>query len=60
MPVFSILTRNACFDPVGNGEWAYDGSLEGQLYETPEEMRERPLSHRNDLARDQVVRYAGN
>jgi len=60
VPVFSILTRNACFDPVGSGEWAYDGSLEGQIYETPEGMRERPLSHRNDLARDQVVRYAGN
>jgi hypothetical protein len=60
VPVFSILTRNACFDPAGNGDWAYDGSLEGQQYETPEEMRERPLSHRSDLARDQVVRYAGS
>lgn len=60
VPVFSILTANACFDPVGNGEWAFDGSLEGQQYQTPDEMRERPLSRRADLARDQVVRYAGN
>jgi hypothetical protein len=60
VPVFSILTANACFDPVGNGEWAFDGSLEGQLYQTPDEMRERPLSRRSDLARDQVVRYVGN
>jgi hypothetical protein len=60
VPIFSLLTRNACFDPVGNGDWTYDGSLEGQLYETPEEMRERPLSHRSDLARDQVVRYSAN
>jgi hypothetical protein len=60
VPVFAVLTRNACFDPVGHGEWAYDPSLEGQVYSTPVEMRERPLSHRNDLFRDQAVRYAGN
>jgi hypothetical protein len=60
VPIFSILTANACFDPVGNGEWAFDGSLEGQQYQTPDQMRERPLSRRSDLARDQVVRYAGN
>jgi hypothetical protein len=60
VPVFAVLTRNACFDPVGHGEWAYDASLEGQVYETPEAMRERPLSHRSDLFRDQVVRYAGS
>ncbi len=60
VPVFAVLTRNACFDPVGHGEWAYDPSLEGQTYNTPVEMRERPLSHRNDLFRDQAVRYAGN
>lgn len=60
VPVFAILTRNACFDPVGLGEWAYDASLEGEVYRTPEEMRERPLSKRSDLFRDQVVRYAGS
>lgn len=59
VPVFALLTRNACFDPVGQGRWAYDPSLEGRVYETPDEMRERPLSHRSDLLRDQVVRYAG-
>ncbi|MGI6367678.1 MAG: hypothetical protein ACOX2L_04845 [Anaerolineae bacterium] len=58
VPVFAILTRSACFDPVGSGDWAYDGSLEGTEYETPDDMRERPLSRRNDLARDQVVHYA--
>jgi len=60
VPVFAILTRNACFDPIGEGQWAYDGSLEGHIYETPDEMRERPLSHRGDLVRDQVVRYVEN
>ena len=60
VPIFAILTRNACFDPVGLGEWAYDASLEGEVYRTPEEMRERPLSKRSGLVRDQVVRYAGS
>jgi hypothetical protein len=60
VPIFAILTRNACFDPVGLGEWAYDASLEGKVYRTPDEMRERPLSKRSALFRDQAVRYAGS
>lgn len=60
VPIFATLTRNACFDPVGHGEWVYDPSLEGKTYSSPEEMRERPLSNRSDLFRDQAVRYAGN
>ncbi|MBM3187303.1 MAG: hypothetical protein FJZ90_01100 [Chloroflexi bacterium] len=59
VPVFAELTRNACFDPVGDGFWAYDPSLEGTVYRTAEDMRERPRSQRDDLVRDQVVQYVG-
>ena len=59
VPVFAELTRFACFDPVGDGFWAYDPSLNDAVYQTPEEMLERPLSTRDDLARDQVVQYVG-
>ena len=57
--VFAELTRNACFDPVGDGFWAYDPDLKGKHYRTPEEMRERPLSNRGDVVVDQVVQYLG-
>ncbi|MEA3406563.1 MAG: hypothetical protein U9R48_00600 [Chloroflexota bacterium] len=59
VPIFSELTRNACFDPVGEGFWAYDSELEGEVYSDPEEMRERPLSKQEDVLRDQVVQYLG-
>lgn len=55
--VFAALTRNACYDPVGDGQWAFDPSLVGRVYETPEEMMERPLSARAMRTRDQVTRY---
>ncbi|MFO7918539.1 MAG: hypothetical protein R6V13_10715 [Anaerolineae bacterium] len=59
VPIFAELTRNACFDPVGEGFWGYDPELEGEVYTGPEEMRERPLSEREDVLRDQVVQYLG-
>jgi hypothetical protein len=59
VPVFADLTRSACFDPVGNGFWAYDVSLEGTIYRTPVEMRERPQSTRDDLGQGSVVQYLG-
>jgi hypothetical protein len=59
VPIFSELTRHACFDPVGEGFWAYDPELEEDVYSDPEEMRERPLSEREDVLRDQVVQYLG-
>ena len=57
--IFAELTRSACYDPVGDGFWAYDPAFEGTVYRTPDEMRERPLSKRDDLIRDQVVQYLG-
>ena len=59
VPVFAELTRCACFDPVGDGFWAYDASLEGQIYKTVDDMRERPLSTRDDRVKDQAVPYLG-
>lgn len=59
VPVFAEMTRRACYDPVGDGFWAHDPSLEGATYSTPEEMRERPRSSRQDLVKDQVVQYLG-
>ena len=59
VPVFTELTRRACYDPVGDGFWAYDASLEKMTYRTPVEMRERSLSNREDLIKDQVVEYLG-
>jgi len=57
LPIFVELTRRACFDPVGAGNWAYDPNLKDLLYGTEEEMRDRPLSQRADLFRDIVVTY---
>jgi len=59
VPVFAELTRRACYDPVGGGYWAYDPDLAGRVYHTPEEIRERPLSGRQDLVRDPVIQYQG-
>ncbi|HHX65603.1 MAG TPA: hypothetical protein GX702_12015 [Chloroflexi bacterium] len=59
VPIFAELTRHACYDPVGNGLWTYDPSLEGTIYKTPDDMRERPQSNRDNLIKDQVVEYLG-
>jgi len=59
VPVFAELTRRACYDPVGDGFWAYSPSLQSTVYHSPDEMRERPLSSRGDLIKDQVVQYLG-
>jgi len=57
IPVFAALARRACFDPVGDGNWAYDESLVDVVYMTPEEMEARPRSRRVDLIRDRLLRY---
>ncbi|MHB0856333.1 MAG: hypothetical protein ACYC5M_02040 [Anaerolineae bacterium] len=59
VPVFAELTRRACYDPVGDGHWAFDPELVGTVYQTPDDMRDRPASRREDLIRDQVVQYLG-
>ncbi len=59
VPVFAELTRQACFDPVGEGRWAYNRALEGKEYDTPDTMRERPLSTRDRLLKDQAIPYTG-
>jgi hypothetical protein len=57
VPIFAELTRRACFDPVGDGNWIYDESLRDVSYNTLEEMRQRPSSHRQDLIVDTVRVY---
>lgn len=57
VPIFAELTRHACFDPVGDGNWVYDESLRGVVYTTPEDMSKRPSSRRQDLIVDQVYAY---
>ncbi len=57
IPIFTELTRRACFDPVGDGNWVYDESLRDVTYSTLEEMRRRPSSHRQDLIIDTVYQY---
>lgn len=57
IPIFAELTRRACFDPVGDGNWVYDESLRDVIYNTLEEMRRRPSSHRQDLIIDTVYQY---
>ena len=59
VPIFAELTRRACYDPVGDGFWAYESALESTVYRTADDMRERPLSTRGDLIKDQVVQYLG-
>ena len=60
VPIFAELTRRACFDPVGDGNWVYDESLRGVTYKTAEDMSRRPSSRRHDLIVDRVYRYALN
>ena len=57
VPIFAELTKHACFDPVGDGNWVYDESLRKVLYTSPEEMSKRPSSHRQDLIVDRVYAY---
>ena len=57
IPIFAELSRHACFDPVGDGNWIFDDSLLDVVYSTPEEMEVRPRSRRADLIRDRVLRY---
>ncbi len=57
IPIFTELTRRACFDPVGDGNWVYDEPLRDVTYSTLEEMRRRPSSHRQDLIIDTVYQY---
>lgn len=57
VPVFAELTRRACFDPVGGGMWALDPTQQKTIYQTPEEMRERPLSTRSDTVKDPAIQY---
>jgi hypothetical protein len=60
VPIFAELTRHACFDPVGDGNWVYDESLCNVVYNTPEEMSQRPSSRRPDLIVDRVYPYGKN
>ena len=57
IPVFAELARHACFDPVGDGNWAFDESLVDAVYTTAEEMETRARSRRADLIRDRVLPY---
>ena len=58
VPVFAELTSQACFDPVGDGNWVLDESLVDVQYKTPEEMSRRPSSHRPEMIVDRVYPYA--
>lgn len=57
VPIFAELTKHACFDPVGDGNWVYDETLRKVLYTSPEEMSRRPGSQRQDLIVDRVYAY---
>ncbi len=56
VPVFAELTRRACFDPVGDGNWVYDESLREVVYGSADEMSRRASSKRHDLIVDRVYR----
>jgi hypothetical protein len=60
VPIFAELTRRACFDPVGDGNWIYDESQRDGTYKAPEDMSRRPNSRRHDLIVDRVYQYAVN
>jgi len=60
VPIFAELTRQACFDPVGDGNWVYDESLRGVMYNTPEDMSRRPSSQRAERIVDRVHQYGRN
>ena len=57
VPIFAELTRHACFDPVGDGNWVYDESLRNVEYSTPDEMSRRPSSRRQDVIIDRIQAY---
>jgi hypothetical protein len=59
VPILAELARQACFDPVGDGNWVFDPALEGQTYDAPEEVMGRPHSQREDVSKYQVFRYSG-
>lgn len=59
VPILAELAEQACFDPVGDGNWVFDSSLVGKSYADPEEVMERPDSRRPDLYKYQVFRYSG-
>jgi hypothetical protein len=60
VPIFAELSRRACFDPLGDGNWVYDESLRNVAYTTPEDMSRRPSSHRQDLIVDRAYPYVVN
>jgi hypothetical protein len=55
LPIFAELTRRACFDPLGSGNWGYDPNLKDVVYGSEDEMRERAHSQRTDIAKDAVI-----
>jgi hypothetical protein len=57
VPIFAALTKYACFDPMGAGNWTFDPDLKDVIYGTADEMRDRPFSKAGDLVRDVVVSY---
>ena len=59
VPVFQELTRRACYDPVGNGEWVFEPGKKGLYYATPEEMRDRPQRSRDTAVQEPVAQYLG-
>jgi len=59
VPVFQELTRRACYDPVGNGEWAFEPGKKGLYYNTPEDMRDRPQRSRDTAVQEPVAQYRG-
>lgn len=59
VPILAELGRQACFDPVGDGNWVFDPSLVGQSYDTAKDIMERPHSRRTDVFKYQVFRYSG-
>ncbi|NLV74814.1 MAG: hypothetical protein GXY52_09065 [Chloroflexi bacterium] len=56
--VFAELTRRACYSPLGGGFWALDSAQQKVIYQTPEEMFERPLASRGEAIKDPVIQYA--
>ena len=60
VPIFAELTRQACFDPVGDGNWVFDEALRGVTYNSPDDMSKRPSSKRAERIVDRVYRYAVN
>ncbi len=55
VPIFAELTRHACFDPIGDGNWVYNEALRDVVYETPEDMSKRPRSPRQNLVVSEMI-----